>query len=508
MQEQLSEVLFFAKGTLKYKWVIIIIAWLMSGVGWFYISTMPDEYESKAIVNVDSATMLRPLIQRMTVQSDTRGLIDIMRQLMFTRPKLERVAKLANINLDSKTEAEKQPLIEELKESIEISGGRDDLFSISYSGHEAKQAQSVVHAVLTVFSEQAQQRGISDTGSAQQFIEEQIREYEVRLRNAEKARENFLRVNSDLMPNEGGGHINELSRIKDQLQTARLELSEVSSREVVLQRQISEALQGAVVNPVDRGNSVSTPEDAKIAELEERMNELLLRFTPNYPDVISIKIKLSDLQKVRQIKLGKMSDDPNVLNSGAMANPYIQTLKLSLNEVETEKASILSRVGVLNHRIKDIEEGMDSRLRLETEMQNMDRDYTIIKENYLNLIESREKAAMTAKADRNQGVLKFKIVDAPSVPVEPSGPNRKLLNSISLIVGLLVGSIFAFLIYFVRPTYMSTRQVRALTGLPVLGIVSVQLEEGGGQYEKYQKKFFWFFAFGLVLTYIAVMIIV
>lgn len=510
MQDQLSEVLFYVKGTLKYKWLIIITAWLISSAGWVFVSTMPDKYSSEAKVSVDSGSMLRPLLRGMAIQSSTRGLVQVMRQLMFTRPNLEKIAQLGELDIDSKNEAEKQAIVQNLKSNVKISGGRNDIFTISYESSDPKKSQDIVHAVLTVFSEQTQQRGISDTGSAQQFIEEQISEYEARLKNAEKARENFKRINAGLLPNQGGGQLGALSSIKAQIQEAQMALSEVNSRWQVLNRQMGEALEsGDEVEDEwglsDMGSTESTPEDAKIAILKERMDELLLQYTGKHPDVLSIKTTIQDLQKSKMQRLESMPEPTDsIMSSGAINNPYIQSLKIALNNAEAQRASLRSRIGLLSQRKNEIQKGMDTRLSIETEMQNLDRDYSVIKSNYMTLIQRREQASMTEKADSSQGVLRFKVVDAPSKALSPSGPNRKLFNSAALIVSLLTGLVLAFLIYFIRPTFMSTRQVRTVTGLPVLGSVSMQLKEGEKS-TKTNQILFWFSFFGLLLAYFLVM---
>jgi len=81
---------------------------------------------------------------------------------------------------------------------------------------------------------------------------------------------------------------------------------------------------------------------------------------------------------------------------------------------------------------------------------------------------------MSRDVDDQAEALKFKIADAPNVPLEPSSPKRKLLFSAILLGGIIFGFGIAFLIYFVRPTIMSTAQLRLLTGLPVLGSVSLK----------------------------------
>ena len=507
MQEQFSEILFYVKGTLKYRWVIIIIAWLVCLAGWIYISRMPNQYQSNAVVSVDSRTMLKPLLQGMAIQSNTRGLIQIMRQLMFTKPKLEEIARLANLELDSKNEVQKRGLIGRLKRRIKISGGRNDLFGISYKGEDPQKAQDIVHAVLTVFSAQAMLRGLRDTGSAEQFIEEQIREYETRLKNAEKARENFKRINSGLLPGQGKGQFAALENINQQLQTAQMALSEASSRERVLHNQIEETLEMGGEDEwglSDITSQASTPEDAEIRILTVRINELLIKYTENHPDVLSIKATIKDLQKSKQERLANMPENQNIMNTGAISNPYVQALKMTLNQIQTEKASVRSRISVLNKRMKNIQDTMDSRLHIETEMKNLDRDYSVIKSNYMKLIQRRETISMTEKADRSQGILRFKIIEAPSVPLSPTSPNRKSLNSIVPAVGIVAGVAIAFLIYFIRPTFMSTRQVRSVTGLPVLGSVSIQVN-AGEKPSNARTALFWSSISGLILAYILVM---
>ena len=504
MQDQLAELLFYVKGTLKYKWVIIIVAWLICITGWAYVTTLPDEFNSKALVRVDSNSMLQPLLKGMTIQSNTGGLISIIRQLMFTRPKLEKVAELSGFELESKSEKEIRSTVTKLRAGIKISGAGNNLFVISYNGDQPKEAQSIVHAVLTVFSEQTQQRGGRDSSDAQQFIEEQIREYEVRLQNSEKARENFKRVNSGFLPGQGEGGIGALNRMKHQLEEAQMASREKSSQERTLAQQIDEALQMKSEELNHMENHVSTPEDSKIAALQGRINELLLRYTENHPDVQSLKTSIKDYEKVREQRLESMPQSGNMLSSEALAHPYIQALKINLNQVQAQRASIRSRIILLNKRMDDLQKGMDTRLRIETEMKNLDRDYGVIMGNYMKLLGSRETAVLTEKADMSQGVLKFKIIEVPTAPLSPTGPNRKMFNSVFLGLGLGAGFVFAFLIYFIRPTFMSSRQLRAVTGLAVLGSIDVQIHQGEKP-GKIKPILFWSLAVSLLLAYLLTM---
>ena len=82
---------------------------------------------------------------------------------------------------------------------------------------------------------------------------------------------------------------------------------------------------------------------------------------------------------------------------------------------------------------------------------------------------------MSKKVDDQAEALKFKIADAPNVPLKPSSPNRELLFSVVLVAGIGMGVGVALLIYMLRPTVMSTAQLRQLTGLPILGTISMKI---------------------------------
>jgi uncharacterized protein involved in exopolysaccharide biosynthesis len=65
------------------------------------------------------------------------------------------------------------------------------------------------------------------------------------------------------------------------------------------------------------------------------------------------------------------------------------------------------------------------------------------------------------------------VIDPPSVPINPSGPNRPRLFSIVLAGALVAGLAVALLMSQVRPTFLSQASLREVTGIPILGAVSM-----------------------------------
>ena len=476
MQEQLYEILYYLKGALKYKWTAIIIAWLLCLCGWLYVSTMPDKYTSVAKVHVETRTMLQPLLAGMAIQSDVRGLLRVMQQLMFTKGNLEQITKLSDLDKTVKTPAEQEKLIEGLKSSIHINGGAEDMFTIQYEAQSPDEAKNVVQAVLTVFSEQTQLSTQGNTDSAQRFIDEQIQEYEMRLRNGEKARENFKRANIGLLPGQGSDQIGQIQAMTTALEEAKLGLKEATSRKETLKQQLDEALTSSDDDDDEWGNPTdvgSTQDDAQITALKEKKNNLLIKFTENHPEVKYIDKTIKELQMRNAAKQANVVEAGG-LDTAVMTNPYVQSIKVAINEVDANIASINSRVDIFQQRLQKAQDELNSRLSIETEMENLNRDYGQIKSNYERLLASKETATMSEKVGNQAEALKFKIADAPNTPLQPSSPKRKLLYSGVLVAGILFGLVIALLLYLIRPTVMSLSQLRQLTGLPVLGSVALK----------------------------------
>ena len=474
MQQELSEVYFYLKGTLKYKRIAIFLALFICMGAWAYVFMMPNKFESKAKVHIDSATMLRPLMRGMVIDPDIGALIRIIQQLMFTRPNLEKIIEMSLLNHAGSGIASNE-LIDKLKGDITIrSGGDRDIFDIAYTSNDPEVAKSVVQAVLTVFSEQTQGKAMADATDAQKFIEQQIRDYEIRLQDAEKSKEDFRRNNMDFL-NGDSDQFQTLQNLKQQMLTASTTLQQAQARKRVLGEQVRSIQESNEDWGITNLSQETTAEDARIQSLKNKKTELMLKFTDRHPEIVGIESLIESLQKQKQLNKKKESGekDTDYIGAEKLSNPYVQSLKIALDNADAEVASNQALVDSFQGRITKLEQGLKDRLAIETEMKNLNRDYDTISRQYSSLLERREQAHITERVDDQTSRLKFKIADPPSKPTKPSFPNRVLFYTLILVVGVVAGFAVAFLIYFIRPVYMSTRQVRAVTGLPSLGSVSL-----------------------------------
>ena len=189
-----SLIFYYVNGLLARRWTILITAWIISGIGWFAVAMMPNSYTATARIYVDTESLLRPLMKDLAVQQDVQRQVDVMRRTLLTRPNVE-------LDLSVSTPIELEQLIERLAKDIEIRTEGQNIFSIEYSASRPRLAQRIVDTTLQIFVEMNLGDQQQDMESARRFIDQQISEYETKLRNAELTVAEFKRKNSGQLGN-------------------------------------------------------------------------------------------------------------------------------------------------------------------------------------------------------------------------------------------------------------------------------------------------------------------
>jgi len=197
MEELITQLLSLVKGVWKYRWYSAVIAWVFVLAGGIKVYTLPDDYQASARVFVDTQSILKPLLSGMTTIPNVEQQVSIMSRTLLSRPNLEKVLRMVDLDIKAKTVKDHEQLINNLASQIAITGtGRDDLYTLSYSNENPKLAKEVVQSLLTIFVEGSFGDKKQDTANAVQFIDTQIKSYEEKLVTAENALKDFKLKNT------------------------------------------------------------------------------------------------------------------------------------------------------------------------------------------------------------------------------------------------------------------------------------------------------------------------
>lgn len=437
------------------------------------VARLPDQYQASARVFVDTDSMLRPLLRGLAVQTNVSNRVRLMTQTLLSRPNLEKVARMTDQDLNAKTPAEMELLLDRMGNRITLSSTRSEknLYTIAYQNEDPKLAKQTVQSILTIFVESSLGEVRKDSDVAQKFLDQQIEEYEAKLVEAENRLTDFKKRNVGMLPGSGGDAFARLQAAEEQLELAKLNLKEAEYRRDEIKRQLEDAEdteEGLLSSAVT--TTLTTSYDARIQLLQTRLDELLLKFTDEHPSIKEIRFTLRQLEKKKQDELSQMAKESTGSPSGE--NAVHQQLTLSLGQANANLAAVGARVKEYEQRVEKFKILVNTLPAVETELKRLNRDYAVNKKNYDALVARRESAKMSDDAEQTGDNVKFKVIDPPRVPSSPSGPNRLLFSSLVLLAGLGAGVVLAFLLSQIRPAVFDRHSLREVTGLPVFGSVS------------------------------------
>lgn len=483
MNDVLNQLLTYIRGIWRYRWYIHLLAWPICAAGWYLVYTLPDQYESSARVYVDTQSILRPLLKGLAVETNVGQQVQMITRTLLSRPNIEKVALMADMDLSAKTPDEMENLLTQLEKRIRVTGAnRQNLYRINFVDKDPQLAKQVVQSLLTIFVESALGDNRLDSNAAQKFLTDQIAEYEIKLTEAEERLKDFKRKNIGLMPQDGKGYFSRLDAAMNKLNRAKLELKEETNRRDELRRQQlgEEPTFGIMGDKQFNQQELTSSQDDRIKAQEKRLDELSLVYTDEHPDVVSTKRLLAQLnaQRQKEIELAKASRANVTQSNPALAqNPVYQRLRIALGEGDAKVAALNVRVEEYQKEVTELQGLVNTVPQIEAELKRLNRDYEVHKRNYESLVTRKESAKISEDAGRSSDEFRFKIVDPPRLPLSPIGPNRLIFSTVVLIGGLIMGVVFALFLSQLKPTFDNRKTVRDVIGLPVLGGVSMVWSE-------------------------------
>ncbi len=468
MRDLLQLVIAELRGMWRFRWLAVAAAWVVCLIGWLVVFALPDSYQSRATIYVDTSSALKPLLQSLTVETDVLSRVELVTIAMLGRPQLEKVARQTNLHLRANNQRELDGVISGMRDRLEIGtpDPRDpNLYTINYRDSDPATAQAVVSTLLNSFVEDSLGVNRLDTQLAQQFLRDQLSTLESELVTAEQRLADFKRQNVGRMPNEGGGYFSRLQSEMAALDDVQSEIRLAVSRRDTLSQQ----LRGE--SPVNESqNGVTAEIDLRISQNENRLEELRLRFTDLHPDVIATQETLAQLRKQREDAVSAMS---TAGGAGMISdNPVYQNIQIEMSNVNVEIAGLREREQTIERKLADLRDLVDVLPEVEAELARLNRDYDVKQSQYQSLLQRLEVAELSESAERSEDV-KFRIIDPPLMPDNPVAPNRPLLIAMLLLAGLGAGGGFAFVGNQLRPVFSDKRTLRQVTGYPVLGSIVV-----------------------------------
>ncbi len=453
------------------RWLALAIAWGVCLLGWLGVAMIPNAYESKARIEVQTQSILNdragisPMDQRKNVQK--------LEQTLTSTSNLQRVVQGTELGQSVATEREMAARVEALRLKIEVKADQDNFFTITAKQANGKLARDVVQKLIDV----AEEDNIADdrklTGSTLRFLDSQVEAKQRELQEVDAKRVAFQTANIGLLPGVGSP--------SQRVEAARAELNQVESQLMQASSALA-ALNGQLAGtpatlstPTFGGGGVasSNPAQAALSQAVSELGSMRARgYTDSHPDVISMKAQVANLRAQAKAYPTTASAGPSEFKTQNPAYGSLQSLRA---DRQASVAALSSRKGSLQSEIAQLSSKQTAEPGISAEMTRLTREYESLKLQYDKLAADRDSIRLRGQVETQTDAVQFKVINQPTLSNIPAAPNRPLLLAAILFVGLGAGAGVAFALGQLQSTFPTAAKLERTSGLPVIGSISQML---------------------------------
>lgn len=453
--------------TLGTLFALIALAALIIGATW------PKKYESSTTILVQESNIVTGLMEGRAVATTVADRASIAREVIFSRKVMGEILETGGwmARQPAPSPVEQDRIIESITNRTKIQSPRDNLIEISYSDADAERSYRITQRLAELFIQESLAAKERESRNAFDFINGQVEAYHKKLTDAEDKLKAYREANVDARPGGEADSNARIAQLRSQVEQARMEMMELSSREGALVSQVSGESEITAVQT--RDGQIR----AQLAELQGQLDKLLLTYTDDYPDVVRIRHQMQDLQESLKRneaqKATAKASSPSSIDSAVTYNPLYTELRSKLNEARRNRSAIASRLGASQSMLNEELERSKRIASSENALSELTRDYEVNRDIYQDLLKRRENARVSMDLDQKQQGLTFRIQEPAVMPLRPSGLRLMHFAMAGLGLGIVLplGLLFGYARF--DPRVRSAAQIERMAGVPVLATIPV-----------------------------------
>ena len=437
---------------------LIAIAALVVGLLW------PKKYEASTTILAQESSIITPLMEGVASPTANNNRAVIARDVIFSRAVMDQVMLAGGWMANQPSPIEQDKIIEGIKSRTNVVTTHDNLITISYSDSDPKRTYDVTRALAQLFISESLASKQRESRDAYEFINSQVEAYRKKLTDAEEKLKSYRDINADARPGDDTDTNSRISALQTQIENAQVDLTEKRSQEAAIASQLYGQSE---VNAVQTSSGIYA---TQLAQLQSQLNQLLLTYTDQYPDVVRIRHQMQDIRQ--QMAMQKPTTGmTGPVDPTSAINPVYQQMKLQLAAAHGDAAATAARVGASQAMLTQEIERSKRIANSENVTSELTRDYNVNRDTYQDLLKRRENARVSMNLDAEQRGLTFLIQNPAVMPLTPSGLRFMHfgLAGIALSLAIPLGLLFALVKF--DPRVRSVDQLERALGLTVMATI-------------------------------------
>jgi polysaccharide chain length determinant protein (PEP-CTERM system associated) len=460
----------------RFWWIPVLSTLVMGAVGFGATRVLQKKYTSITSVLVEqpavSADYVRPVMS-----DDLNRHLASMKSQVLSSSQLQPVIEKFNLYAAERNTATMETLEARLRKAVEVdlmqpmigaTSRQPPGFQVAVTFPDPQMAQKICAEMTSMFMKQNAEMKIGIAKGTTDFLSEQVDQAKAKLDEQDSKLAQFKQRYLGSLPEEVQRNLSLVTTLNTQLETnnqavARAQQDKTITESLLAQQETNWKLaQNGQVNP--------ETQEQQLAALQEQYNSLLLRYTPEHPDVVKLRMQLEDLKRriaEEPVSKGTMSPTQAKLHEP----PQLTQLRTRIKQDDLNIADLTTRQGQIQQQISQLQARVQMSPMIEEQLKELMRSYQTAQEFYNDLLKRRANSAMGTQMEEQQQGGNFRVLDPPSLPSEPSFPKVPMFLGGGLGFGLVLALGILFMLATMDHAMYTERDVELGLKMPVLTMV-------------------------------------
>ena len=437
--------------------LFLLVAYLLLVVGLLW----PKNYTTKVVLFADVTNIIEPLLKgRAEITKIDRS--EQASEVIYTRRIMLETAKQAGLLTATSSEEQQDAVIKLLRSGVKVARERNENYvQLSYTATDPDTSFEVLNAVVNVFIEDTAKRKRDESVGAYNFIDAQVQTYKKQLEAAEEKLKEFKSKNTDGSEDSVSARI---ATLRQEIEALKITIEETQSRITTINQQLN--TEGQYLQAKGQVEELQTRRQTLIAQLEQ----LLLSYQENYPDVISLRTQIAELDAA----IGKIQSAGDIYaSSDKVQNPLYEELRKQLADADVSLRSQKRRMESLLSLQEDEFARQQRIAASQATLSDLTRDYDVTKKVYEEMLQRKETARVSMTLDIEGQGVSYRIQEPAAFPLKPSGIHFIHFAAVGPLLAFLVPLGLLILFILVDPHLRSARalQKQLPADIEVVGVV-------------------------------------
>lgn len=408
-----------------------------------------------------------------TVQTSAQEELQIIEQRLMTRVNLLEIARSEQV-FDEIGTMSPDEVVRGMRDATRIrrsaGQGQATLMNLSFESPSASVAANVVNRYVTLILQDNAALRAGRAGTTLEFFEVEVERLGNELEEKSAAILDFNNANADALPSTLGFRLTQQTNIQSRLAVIDRDIANLRDQR---QRLVDVFQNTGTVSTQNQQNL--TPEQRKLAQLEDQLNSALAIYSQENPRVKILQAQIAAQREVVRNQAGvqqQQAADQEAESVASILDIQLADIDNRILALENEKTDAKAQLDKL---IETIERTPSVQIALNA----LNRDYNNIQQQYNNAVSGLSKAATGERIELLAKGQRISVIDPATVPNRPDRPNRLMIaaggSAFGAFLGLAVIAALEFLNNSIRRPVEITRKL-GITPLATVPYVRTPFE--------------------------------